>query len=201
MAKRKRTERRQAEKIARQSVPLQSEKIDDGVLKRHGSSLVRTCLVFVAIMAVLHAAVWRYSLQGEILWGSTTVKVVSYLLKMIGVTNVATENTITMRFDKWLVLPECTGLNAAILFVSFVIAYTSSLKAKFQAVAVGIPLLLFMNITRLVALGWVTEHFPKYAHVFHDFIWETVFLFLIVAMWGVWIRWMVTCEEKLAVHC
>ena len=198
MAKRKRAERRAEQKIARLPVP-QSEKTETRALKRPSTPLLKTCLVFVAVMAILHAVVWRYSLEGVIPWGRSTVKVVSYLLNIVGVENATTNNTITMRFDKWLVLPECTGLNAVILFGSFVLAYTSTLKDKLVAIVAGIPLILVANITRLVALGLVTEHYPPYAHVFHDYVWETIFLFYIIALWGFWIKKVVNNEKELAI--
>ena len=163
-----------------------------------GSPLVKTCLVFAALMAIMHAIVWRYSLEGKILWGSSTVKIVSYLLNVVGVGNATTANTITMRFDKWLVLPECTGLNAVILFASFILAYTAYFKHKVLALIAGIPLILLANITRLVALGLVTEHYPKHAHIFHDYVWETIFLLYIIALWGIWIRQVVNRENRFA---
>jgi archaeosortase B (VPXXXP-CTERM-specific) len=200
MAKKKRTEKKKPlPKIVEQSVPQQSENREAKAATRLGSPLLKTCILFVVLMAIMHAIVWRYSLEGKILWGSSTVKIVSHLLSMIGVENATTENTITMRYDKWLVLPECTGLNAVILFGSFVLAYASSIKAKVLAIAVGIPLILIANITRLVALGLVTENYPKYAHVFHDYVWETIFLFFIIALWTLWIRQVVSREEKLAI--
>jgi len=172
---------------------------ETGASKSPGTSLIRTCIVFVTLMAVMHALVWRYSLEGKILWGSSTVRVVSNLLSVVGVDNASTSNTITMRYGKWLVLPECTGLNAVILFASFVFAYSSSIKAKLLAIFTGIPLILAANITRLVALGLVTEHYSKYANIFHDYVWETIFLFYIIALWGIWIQKVVNCEKELAI--
>jgi len=55
-----------------------------------------------------------------------------------------------------------------------------------------------MNIVRLVALGWITEYFPRTARQFHDFIWETAFLFIVVGMWFIWIEKMVKHEKKTA---
>jgi archaeosortase B (VPXXXP-CTERM-specific) len=199
MAKKKRTEKQDTlPKIVEQSVPQQSDN-REAKAARLGSPLLKTCILFVVLMAIMHAIVWRYSLEGKILWGNSTVKIVSHLLSAVGVENAATDNTITMRFDKWLVLPECTGLNAVILFGSFILAYASSIKAKLLAIAVGIPLILIANITRLVALGLVTENYPTYAHAFHDYVWETIFLIFIIALWTVWIRQVVSREEKLAV--
>jgi len=195
MATKKRKKRMNAGLVPVQMVPITLDATNGDVSDRLNVPLVKTCIMFVILMAAMHAIAWRYSLTGKILWGNSTVKIVSYLLDVVGVNNIATDNTITMPHDKWLVLPECTGLNAAILFSSFVFAYASSFKAKLMAILVGIPLLIIANVTRLVALGWVTEHYPTYAHVFHDYVWETLFLFLIVAMWGTWVRQVVNCER------
>jgi len=86
-----------------------------------------------------------------------------------------------------------------ILFVSFVLAYASSFRSKLLALVAGIPFIVVCNITRLVTLGLLTEYFPLKAHFFHDFVWQTVFVFLVVAMWLVWIELVVKREVNPAV--
>jgi exosortase/archaeosortase family protein len=80
-----------------------------------------------------------------------------------------------------------------------VLAYTSSIKSKLMALAAGIPFIFAVNIIRLVALGWVTTHIPQYARMFHDYLWQAGFLFLVIAMWLTWIELVVKLEETAVV--
>ena len=132
---------------------------------------------------------------------SGITRVVGYLLTSIGVTNSAYPDTflIILNHDTWNIEVGCTAIGAMILFCAFLLAYTSSAKAKLTGMVCGIPFIAVVNIVRLVVLGWITEHFPGIARQFHDYIWETVFLFVVVAMWFIWIEQVVKHEKNPAV--
>ena len=145
----------------------------------------------------LHAFTWAFALKGWINWGYGTAHNVSSILNATGIQNLVDSNIITLRNDTWNVTSECTAVNAVFLFISFILAYSSTYKSKVIGLVSGIPLILIVNITRLVVLGWVTEYWPKQAKLFHDYVWETIFLFFIIALWFVWIN-MVVNREKAA---
>ena len=170
-----------------------------GASDRPGSSLVKTCVLFAVILAALHAFTWLFSRTGYIRWGYDTAHVVSCILNATGITNTVDYNIIQMRNDTWYVTNECTAIYAVFLFVSFILAYSSTFKSKLLGLIAGIPIILIANIFRLVVLGWVTEYWPKYAHLFHDYIWETLFLFFIVTLWLLWINMVVNREETPAI--
>ena len=198
MAKKKESKKRPESKqhvLPPSAVPSVKEA---GEITRPGSSLFKTCLLFAALLISLHAATWAFSLTGRIKWGYGTTQVVSYLLSAIGIENVAHLNTIRLRNDTWNVTSECTAVNAVFLFISFILAYSASFRSKALGVAAGIPLILATNIVRLVVLGWVTEYWPAYAKLFHDYIWETLFMFFIVALWFMWIYLVVDREKNPA---
>jgi archaeosortase B (VPXXXP-CTERM-specific) len=163
------------------------------------ASLVKTCLLFGVYLVGLHAFTWLIALKGYIKWGYGTAQVVSSILNGMGIQNQLDRNMIYLRNDTWNVTSECTAVNAIFLFIAFLLAYASSARSKLLGLAAGIPLILLANVLRLVALGWVTEYWPKTAHLFHDYVWETVFLFFIVGLWFVWIDLVVNREETAPV--
>lgn len=168
---------------------------------RPGSSLIKTCVFFAVILAALHAFTWLFALKGYIKWGYGTAQLVSSILNATGIPNTVEYNIIHLRNDTWNVTSECTAVNAVFLFVSFIVAYSSTFRSKGLGLATGIPLILAVNILRLVVLGWVTEYWPAHAHFFHDYIWETIFLFFIIALWFIWINSVVSREKTAAVSC
>lgn len=168
---------------------------------RPDTSLVKTCGLFALFLVSLHAFTWLFALKGYIKWGYGTAQVVSSLLNAMEIGNTVERNIIHLRNDTWNVTSECTAVNAVFLFISFILAYTSSFRSKAVGIVSGIPLIVAVNILRLVALGWVTEYWPARAHFFHDYVWETIFLFFIVALWFVWINLVVNREKTPVVPC
>ena len=100
---------------------------------------------------------------------------------------------------RWEVISDCTAIGAQVIFISFVLAFPSSKKAKLLATGIGVPFIFAVNIVRLVALGWLTYLSPKLADYCHDFVWQMGFLFMVVGMWLAWIEWVVKREKNPAV--
>jgi len=172
-----------------------------GAIARPGTSMVKTCVLFALFLVALHAFTWLFALKGYIKWGYGTAHVVSSILNTMGIQNTVDYNVVHLRNDTWNVTSECTAVNAVFLFISFLLAYSSSLRSKALGLVSGIPLIIAVNIVRLVALGWVTEYWPNQAHLFHDYIWEVLFMFFIVALWFTWINLVVNREKTSAVSC
>jgi len=178
--------------------PIQEEA---GAIKCPGSSLLKTCAIFAGVLLFLHGFTWLFALKGYIQWGYGTAHIVSSILNATGIQNTVDYNIIHLRNDIWNVTSECTAVNAVFLFISFVVAYSSTFKSKALGLISGIPLILVVNILRLVVLGWVTEYWPKQAHFFHDYVWETIFLFFIIVLWFLWINLVVNREKTATVSC
>ena len=177
------------------------QKKEAGANSRPGSSLLRTCALFAFFLVALHAFTWLFALKGYIKWGYGTARIVSSILNASGIWNTVEYNIIHLRNDTWNVTSECTAVNAVFLFIAFILAYPSAFKSKAIGLIAGIPLILVTNIVRLVVLGWVTEYWPRHAHLFHDYVWETIFLFFIIALWFMWINLVVSREKNTAVSC
>lgn len=194
MAKKKKTK---IPPVVNEHLQKSPDEIKAGAQSRPGSPMLRTCILFGVILAGLHAFTWLFALKGYIKWGYGTAHVVSWLLNSMGIANSVDYNIIHLKNDTWNVTSECTAVNAVFLFVSFVCAYSSALKSKALGLVSGIPLILAVNILRLVVLGWITEYWPRHAHFFHDFVWETVFIFFIILLWLAWINLVVDREKKI----
>ena len=195
MAKKKKVikaERIQAEQAVRREV---------GAGNCPSTPLIKTCILFVLFLMALHAITWLFALKGYVKWGYSTAHAVSAILNATGIQNTVDYNTIHLRNNTWKVTPECTAVNAEFLFISFLLAYSSTFKSKALGLVSGIPLILAVNVVRLVALGWVTEYWPDQASLFHDYIWEVIFMFFIVALWFIWIDLVVNREKASVVSC
>ena len=175
--------------------------MEAGASNRPGSSLLKTCAIFTTALLLLHGFTWLFALKGYIKWGYGTAHIVSSILNATGIQNTVDYNIIHLRNDTWNVTSECTAVNAVFLFISFVLAYSSTFKSKALGLISGIPLIVVANILRLVVLGWATEYWPSQAHLLHDYVWETIFLFFIIVLWFLWINLVVNREKTAAVSC
>ena len=86
-----------------------------------------------------------------------------------------------------------------IIFASFVLAYPTSMRARGIALAAGIPFIFGANVVRLLIMAWIDNLKPEYSAYFHDYLWQVVFIMMVVFLWIVWIDKMVHREAKAAV--
>jgi exosortase/archaeosortase family protein len=175
-----------------------------GAELRPSASLARTALLFVGFMGLFHVVLWlalpewkdNFQVQDFL------ARIVAGILNNLGVSGLAQGNQVILTSNTLIVTQECTGENVLILFSSFLLAYPSSLKAKCIGLAAGIPFLCIVNVARIVATGLMSEYFPRrYMELFHDYVWQMAFLFLVVTMWFVWIDMVVKREKTPAVSC
>jgi len=176
-------------------------KKETGASNRPVSPLLRLTLLFGLYMAVFHVILYVVEPTIAPPMQRAITRLVAYLLNGIGIVNSANPDTfrIILTHDTWIIDVGCTAIGAMILFVAFILAYTSSARAKLLGIICGIPLIAAINIVRLVVLGWITEYFPGIARQFHDYVWQTMFLFTVVAMWFIWIEQVVKREKNPAV--
>ena len=57
--------------------------------------------------------------------------------------------------------------------------------------ALGVPVLLAVNVLRLVTLGIVLRHRPGLLPFFHEYLWQVLFVLVVAALYLVWIERMV----------
>lgn len=175
---------------------------ETGASNRPGSPVIRTALLFAAFMGVFHAILWLAlpEWKGNLLVQNFITSLVSPMLTIFGVVNSVHGNQINLKSNLLIVTQECTAINVLILFTSFVLAYSSTMRAKLIGLIVGIPFIFVVNIARILALGLISEYFShRSMELFHDYIWQMAFLFLVVTMWFVWIEMVVMREKTPAV--
>lgn len=83
----------------------------------------------------------------------------------------------------------CTGFLPVSTFIVCILAYPGTWCAKGIGVALGVPVLLAVNMLRLVDLFYIGVHFP---HVFawaHEVLWQALQVVEFIALWLGWIGW------------
>lgn len=86
----------------------------------------------------------------------------------------------------------CDGLEPTALFAAAVLAFSAPVLLKLAALAVGIPLLMALNLVRIVSLFLVGIYYPDLFHTMHIDVWQALFILVGSAFFGLWLVWTTT---------
>lgn len=76
---------------------------------------------------------------------------------------------------------ECTGVYVFLIFLTFLLAYPATWRARLRGAAVGGAALTAVNILRIALLVRVAEVQPAVFDYLHEYVWQGVFLILVIA--------------------
>jgi exosortase H (IPTLxxWG-CTERM-specific) len=150
-------------------------------------------LRFVAVMTVftgLVLLVYRADALGSLLAPLTalTARMTLVLLHWSGMeaTRAATVISHPNGFA-YEIYYRCIGFLPVAFLAASILASPGSLRRKVAGLAVGVPVLIGLNLTRLVHLFYLGVHNPAAFNVAHTLLWEG---FLVLTILGLWLGWM-----------
>ena len=83
----------------------------------------------------------------------------------------------------------CTGLLPAAVLTVAILASPESRTAKRRGVLAGVPLVLVVNLVRLVHLFYLGVYAPRLFVLAHSVLWEGAIVLVTFATWLAWTRW------------
>jgi exosortase/archaeosortase family protein len=84
---------------------------------------------------------------------------------------------------------ECTGVYVLTILVTFLLAYPASVRARLGGMLIGITGLTIINVLRLSFLVRIAELQPALFQYFHEYVWQGVFLVLVIAYAMSWVEY------------
>ncbi len=81
---------------------------------------------------------------------------------------------------------RCTGFLPVAFLTASILASPGPLRRKCVGLAVGVPILIGLNLARLAHLFYLGVHNPAAFELAHTVVWEG---FLILAIFGIWLGW------------
>lgn len=112
---------------------------------------------------------------------------VAFSLNLFGMKATATGILVKMPKMNLMIVYECTGIYAMMVYASCILAYPSSMKKKGIGLLFGIPGIYLLNVIRLVILGWIGDVSSFMFYFFHRYLWEVSFMFSVVMIWVLWV--------------
>jgi exosortase/archaeosortase family protein len=83
----------------------------------------------------------------------------------------------------------CTGLLPALVIAAAILAAPARAAAKRRGLVVAVPLVLAVNLLRLVHLFYLGVHAPGQFALAHTFLWEAGLVVFTLGTWLVWWQW------------
>jgi len=123
--------------------------------------------------------------------GHATLVVVGWVSNLIGL-GAQIESRSVLSFGggafSYMMTAECTALPVALLMTSAILAYPARPAQHWMGLLVGIPALFFLNLVRLVTLGWAGLRAPESYEVLHVFWWQALLILAVGLGWYAWAR-------------
>ncbi len=83
---------------------------------------------------------------------------------------------------------ECTGAYVLLILITFLVSYPARWRDRAAGIAVGISALTALNIVRIAVLVRVAEIRPDLFAYFHEYVWQGVFLVLVIVYAMAWVE-------------
>ncbi len=116
-----------------------------------------------------------------------TANVVYFLLQFFGFSPVIDGIMITIPVQNgtWaaLINSACTGWKSVLLFLALVAATPKNNK---KTALIFIPVILLVNIIRIVFMFWVASVELAYFELAHTLIWSWGMIIIIISLWLLW---------------
>ena len=85
------------------------------------------------------------------------------------------------------IIPECTGIFAIFVTISCILSYPADITKKGIGILIITPMILLLNLLRLIILIIVGKYFFEVFEYVHSYLWQATFIIFIIFAWFLWI--------------
>lgn len=94
----------------------------------------------------------------------------------------------------------CNAISIMIIFVAFIVAFSTTWKQTLAYILGGLVLIQIMNVFRICLLNYIIKYHPIYTEIAHDYLFPAIIYGVIVVLWIVWVRYFVMKPNKKSNH-
>lgn len=86
------------------------------------------------------------------------------------------------------IVEGCNGISVIILFVSFIVAFSGSLKNTLLFIFGGSLIIYVLNVLRIAVLTVLLYSFPEYIHLLHGVLFPLIIYGVVFVLWIIWVN-------------
>lgn len=160
----------------------------------------RFLILFLAILAVSFTVVALKPVNDGVVVPYTTfiASISGHILRLLG--EDLTTNGCVLSSPRFAVTiyNGCNGLITSLIFISGVIAFPATLRAKAIGVVGGLLAIQAINQIRIVSLFYIGVFAPQFFNESHVFIWQSLVILAGVSLWVLWAHRFASLERARA---
>jgi exosortase/archaeosortase family protein len=111
-----------------------------------------------------------------------------WVLRLAGVPNTRAGSSLQLPTSAFAVISECSAVYVAILYAAAVLAFPASWRARGRGLVTGLAIIFVVNVLRLVTLGELMHRRPAWLPLFHEYLWQVLFILIVAAIYVAWIE-------------
>ncbi|WP_438966227.1 exosortase family protein XrtF [Flavobacterium sp.] len=85
------------------------------------------------------------------------------------------------------IIEGCNAVSVMLLFVAFIVAFSSNFKHTFFYILLGLVLIHFMNIARIAFLNYSLFYYPEQKELLHDIVFPLIIYGSVFLLWILWV--------------
>lgn len=121
-------------------------------------------------------------------WTASTAGLFANILGLSVTVNGVILASESMNFE---IIHECTGIFAIMIITSSIIAYPTALKEKMMGILFVIPLILGLNLIRIIVIIYIGKYHTHLFEYVHSYLWQGTFIIFIILAFFLWIELVV----------
>ncbi|MFQ5515093.1 MAG: archaeosortase/exosortase family protein [Myxococcota bacterium] len=118
----------------------------------------------------------------------TSAAAVALGLELAGGDARRSGSTLYFGGSAFRVIDECTGIEVMALFGAAILAFPSPWRRRLRGLAVGLPILIALNLVRMVTLVWLGASSARALELGHVYVWPVIVLTVALGLWLHWAR-------------
>lgn len=104
---------------------------------------------------------------------------------------------IYMKSDRTSYINEgCNAISIMIIFVAFVVAFSTTWKQTLLYILGGLVVIQIMNVLRIALLNYIFAYHHEYGKMAHDYLFPALLYGTIVVLWIVWVKYFALKPKK-----
>jgi len=160
------------------------------------SGRFRFAAAFILSCVGLYALFFALPDQYTRIINEHTARTLGYALNMLGTPVSVTGDGVWGKGLAVRIIPECTAVLMAGLFLCFIAFYPAPIRKKVAGLSLGIPALYLGNLTRLVLVFIAGRYDRRLFDVLHVYLGQVFTIALVFLACILWLRWLEREEAK-----